>query len=73
MPEAPLLRVDALDAFYGDLQALFGVSLRVEAGQVVAILTELFRNVADRDRFDVIDPLEDRGRAHGLSDVHPSH
>jgi branched-chain amino acid transport system ATP-binding protein len=38
MPELPLLRVDALDAFYGDFQALFGVSLRVEAGQVVAII-----------------------------------
>src|SRR5215217_6849486 len=37
MPE-PLLRVEALDAFYGDFQALFGVSLRVEAGQVVAII-----------------------------------
>ena len=28
MPE-PLLEVRALDAFYGDFQALFGVSLRV--------------------------------------------
>jgi branched-chain amino acid transport system ATP-binding protein len=38
MPEAPLLQVEALDAFYGDFQALFGVSLRVEAGQAVAII-----------------------------------
>jgi branched-chain amino acid transport system ATP-binding protein len=37
MPE-PLLDVRALDAFYGDFQALFGVSLRVGAGQAVAII-----------------------------------
>jgi branched-chain amino acid transport system ATP-binding protein len=37
MPEA-LLEVQALDAFYGDFQALFGVNLRVEAGQAVAII-----------------------------------
>lgn len=38
LPEVPLLQVEALDAFYGDFQALFGVSLRVEAGQAVAII-----------------------------------
>jgi branched-chain amino acid transport system ATP-binding protein len=38
MPDRPLLEVRALDAFYGDFQALFGVSLRVEAGQAVAII-----------------------------------
>jgi branched-chain amino acid transport system ATP-binding protein len=37
MPEA-LLEVRALDAFYGDFQALFGVSLRIEAAQAVAII-----------------------------------
>jgi ABC-type branched-subunit amino acid transport system ATPase component len=37
MPE-PLLDVRALDAFYGDFQALFGVSLRVPAGEVVAVI-----------------------------------
>ncbi|AXK81297.1 ABC transporter ATP-binding protein [Pseudolabrys taiwanensis] len=37
MPE-PLLQVDAIDAFYGDFQALFGVSLSVETGQVVAVI-----------------------------------
>jgi len=37
MPE-PLLQVDAIDAFYGDFQALFGVSLSVEIGQVVAVI-----------------------------------
>jgi branched-chain amino acid transport system ATP-binding protein len=37
MPE-PLLAVDALDAFYGDFQALFGVSLSVAPGEVVAVI-----------------------------------
>ena len=37
MPE-PLLDVRALDAFYGDFQALFGVSLTVAAGEVVAVI-----------------------------------
>jgi branched-chain amino acid transport system ATP-binding protein len=37
MPE-PLLEVRALDAHYGDFQALFGVSLKVDAGQVVAVI-----------------------------------
>jgi branched-chain amino acid transport system ATP-binding protein len=37
MPD-PLLDVRAVDAFYGDFQALFGVSLRVNAGEVVAVI-----------------------------------
>jgi branched-chain amino acid transport system ATP-binding protein len=37
MPEA-LLEVHELDAFYGDFQALFGVSLSVAAGEVVAVI-----------------------------------
>lgn len=37
MPE-PLLDVRALDAFYGDFQALFGVSLHVSPGEVVAVI-----------------------------------
>jgi branched-chain amino acid transport system ATP-binding protein len=37
MPE-PLLEVTALDAFYGDFQALFGVSLKVAPGEVVAVI-----------------------------------
>src|SRR5947207_1782626 len=37
MPE-PLLQVTALDAFYGDFQALFGVSLAVGPGEVVAVI-----------------------------------
>src|SRR5947209_17594251 len=37
MPES-LLEVDGLDAFYGDFQALFGVSMRVAAGSIVAVI-----------------------------------
>src|SRR3954469_20626086 len=33
-----LLDVRALDAFYGDFQALFGVSLQVAAGEAVAVI-----------------------------------
>src|SRR6516165_1021815 len=33
-----LLDVRALDAFYGDFQALFGVSLRAQPGEVVAVI-----------------------------------
>ena len=38
MPDAPLLELRAVDAYYGDFQALFGVSLRVNAGEVVAVI-----------------------------------
>jgi branched-chain amino acid transport system ATP-binding protein len=37
MPDA-LLEIDRLDAFYGDFQALFGVSLQVRAGGIVAVI-----------------------------------
>ncbi|MDA4844083.1 ABC transporter ATP-binding protein [Hoeflea poritis] len=37
MPEA-VLEIDGLDSFYGDFQALFGVSMRVERGEVVAVI-----------------------------------
>jgi branched-chain amino acid transport system ATP-binding protein len=37
MPD-PLLDVRVIDVFYGDFQALFGVSLRVNAGEVVAVI-----------------------------------
>jgi branched-chain amino acid transport system ATP-binding protein len=37
MPET-LLDIDRLDAFYGDFQALFGVSLRLRAGVIVAVI-----------------------------------
>jgi branched-chain amino acid transport system ATP-binding protein len=33
-----LLVVDGLDAFYGDFQALFGVSMQVAAGSIVAVI-----------------------------------
>ena len=33
-----LLEVNALDAFYGDFQALFGVSLKVEERQIVSVI-----------------------------------
>jgi branched-chain amino acid transport system ATP-binding protein len=38
MPDAPLLAVRGLDAFYGDFQALFGVSLEVARGEAVAVI-----------------------------------
>ncbi len=34
----PLLDVCAIDAFYGDFQALFGVSLRINTGEVAAVI-----------------------------------
>jgi len=34
----PLLQVERLDLYYGDAQALSGVSLEVEAGEIVAIV-----------------------------------
>jgi branched-chain amino acid transport system ATP-binding protein len=37
MPD-PLLEVRCIDVFYGDFQALFGVSLRVNPGEVAAVI-----------------------------------
>jgi branched-chain amino acid transport system ATP-binding protein len=37
MPDA-LLAVNELDAFYGDFQALFGVSIELAAGEAVAVI-----------------------------------
>lgn len=34
----PLLSTHSLDAFYGDFQALFGVNVAVNAGEVVAVI-----------------------------------
>ncbi len=34
----PMLEVRTIDAFYGDFQALFGVSLKINAGEVVAVI-----------------------------------
>jgi len=62
MPE-PLLAVRALDAFYGDFQALFGVSIEVAEGQAAAVIgangagkTTLLRSIAGaiRSRRDSI-------------------
>jgi branched-chain amino acid transport system ATP-binding protein len=38
MSETPLLAVRRLDAFYGDFQALFGVSMELAAGEAVAVI-----------------------------------
>lgn len=38
MPEQPLLVVRDLEAFYGDIQALFGVSIEVRSGEAVAVI-----------------------------------
>ncbi len=38
MPDAPLLDVRALDAYYGDFQALFQMQFSVAAGEVVAVI-----------------------------------
>ncbi len=73
MPDVALLEVEALDAFYGDFQALFGVTMRVEAGQAVAIIgangagkSTLLKSIAgllparrDAVRFDGM-PIGDR-------------
>ncbi len=66
---APLLEVEALDLFYGDAQALAGVSLDIGAGEIVAIVgangagkSSLIRSIhgiekpaAGRVRFDGVD------------------
>jgi branched-chain amino acid transport system ATP-binding protein len=38
MPDVQILELRALDAFYGDFQALFGVSMTIARGTVVAIV-----------------------------------
>ena len=38
MPEASLLAVRGLDAFYGDFQALFGVSMEIARGEAAAVI-----------------------------------
>src|SRR5712671_7743261 len=63
---AALLQTSALTAYYGDAQALFGVDVALEAGEVVAIIgangagkstfmktvTGLVRTPRDQVRFD---------------------
>jgi len=38
VPDAPLLQIETLDAFYGSFQALFGVSMTIAAGETIAII-----------------------------------
>jgi branched-chain amino acid transport system ATP-binding protein len=52
-PDGPLLEITGLDVFYGDFQALFGVSMSVPRGHVTALVgangagkTTLLRTIA---------------------------
>jgi branched-chain amino acid transport system ATP-binding protein len=63
MPETQLLAVRDLDAFYGDIQALFGVSIEVAEGEAVAVIgangagkSALLKSIAGalRTRLDAI-------------------
>ncbi len=38
MTGAPLLEIEHVQTFYGDFQALFGISMRIEPGQIVAVI-----------------------------------
>lgn len=62
MPD-PILRLDRLDAHYGDFQALYGLSAEISPGETIAIIgangagkTTLMRSVAGllRNRADAI-------------------
>ena len=62
MPE-PLLNISGLDAFYGDFQALYGVDMAVEEGEVVAVIgangagkTTLLRSISGliRNRAEMV-------------------
>ncbi|MCR9139419.1 MAG: ABC transporter ATP-binding protein [Alphaproteobacteria bacterium] len=37
MPDT-ILEINGLDSFYGDFQALYGVSMRIEKGEVIAVI-----------------------------------
>ncbi len=57
MDETTMLKVDNLDVFYGDAQALDGVSLEIEQGAIVAIVgangagkTSLIRTIGGMHR-----------------------
>lgn len=52
MPD-PVLQIEGLEAFYGDFQALYGINLHINRGEVVAVIgangagkTTLLRSVA---------------------------
>jgi len=38
LPATPLLEVTNVTAFYGDLQALFGINLRIQSGEIVTLI-----------------------------------
>jgi branched-chain amino acid transport system ATP-binding protein len=38
MPDAPILELRRLDAYYGDFQALFSVSMTIARGSIVSIV-----------------------------------
>ncbi len=72
MPET-ILEIDGLDSFYGDFQALYGVSMHVEKGEVIAVIgangagkTTLMRSITGllNNRGDMIrhggEPIGDR-------------
>jgi len=70
---AGLLQVERLDAFYGQLQALRGVSLAVGAGEALAVIgangagkTTLFRAILGLERSDRGDVVFDGESIRGL-------
>lgn len=70
MPE-PLLQVRGLDAFYGDFQALYGVDVEVEAGEIVSIIgangagkSTLMRSISGLNR-NAAEQIRYRGQAIG--------
>jgi ABC-type branched-subunit amino acid transport system ATPase component len=73
-----LLRTSALDAFYGDFQALFGVDFEIARGEIVAVIgangagkSTLLKSVAGliANRHDALrwgdDAIGDRPAAEG--------
>jgi branched-chain amino acid transport system ATP-binding protein len=38
MPETPLIALDGIDIFYGPIQALFGLTVHVNQGELVCLL-----------------------------------